>query len=122
MCCLCLTLLAEDDATGGAKKKGAAGKAGAKGGGSHKPPKSRWQRLSKVLFGWTNSTFKVNGKKLLPHNAVLWKFMVRHTAWWHGGGGVESCAKGQEWLAEVLRAMVCHALGQTMLCAVHDQA
>jgi hypothetical protein len=78
-CCLPPTLLAEDDAIGGAKKKGAAGKAGAKGGSSHKPPKSRWQRLSKVLFGWTNSTFKVNGKKLLPHNAVLWKFMVRRT-------------------------------------------
>jgi hypothetical protein len=76
-CCLSLALPAEDDATGGTKKKGAAGKGGAKGGGAHKPPKSRWQQLSKLLFGWASTTFKVNGKKLLPHNAVLWRFMVR---------------------------------------------
>jgi hypothetical protein len=83
--CSCLKLMysshisacppAEDYPAGGAKKKGAAGKAGAKAG-AHKPPKSAWQRASKLLFGWTNSTFKVNGKKLLPHNAVLWRFMV----------------------------------------------
>eukprot|EP00883_Tetradesmus_obliquus_P002715 jgi/Sobl393_1/12921/SZX78204.1 len=71
----------EDDVTGGARKKGAASKAGGAKGGSHKPPKSAWQRASKLLFGWANTTFKVNGKKLLPHNAVLWRFMVPLLLW-----------------------------------------
>jgi hypothetical protein len=80
--CLLIYPPAEDDAAGGAKKKGAASKAGAKGPGHAKPPKTFWQRANKLLFSWTSSTFKVNGKKLLPHNAVLWRFMVRTVLRW----------------------------------------
>jgi hypothetical protein len=49
-----------------------------------KPPVSKFAALRhsayKALFGWLYSKFKRNGKKLLPSNSVLWKFMVRGAA------------------------------------------
>jgi hypothetical protein len=41
-----------------------------------------------MLFGWTRTTHKVNGKKLLPYTAFLWKYMVRVGGWLGGGGGL----------------------------------
>jgi hypothetical protein len=77
---------ADDDSvptTGGKAGKGGKSAAGAKGGaaaaattGTKRKAKSTWQRAHKLLFGWMSATFKVNGKKLLPHTAFLWRFMV----------------------------------------------
>lgn len=41
-----------------------------------KQPKTLLQKINFFLFGWADSTFKVNGKKLMPHNVMLWRFMV----------------------------------------------
>lgn len=39
------------------------------------------KRASKVLLGWLDPRFRRNGKKLVPSNTILWKFMV--------GGGLQ---------------------------------
>lgn len=41
-----------------------------------KKPKSVWQKANKLLFGWSRTVFKVNGKKLEPCSHILWRFMV----------------------------------------------
>ena len=33
-------------------------------------------RLHKKVFGWMEGKFKINGKKLVPNDYVIWKFMV----------------------------------------------
>lgn len=42
-----------------------------------KTHKTRWARINKFLFGWINTTYKINGKRLIPHNHILWRIMVR---------------------------------------------
>lgn len=72
---------ASEGGEGKKKLTGAGGKGGkSTGGAAHKTPKTRWQQLNKLLFGWANTTFKINGKKLVPHSAVILKFMVRAAA------------------------------------------
>jgi len=81
----------EDDAPSGAakKKKGltSLSKAGAASAAlaGKKKAKTMWQRMTKFLFSWARTTFKVNGKKLLPHTTFLWRYMV-------SGRGSCSCA------------------------------
>lgn len=40
-----------------------------------------YKALYKRILGWAHTKFKINGKKLLPHDAVIWKFMVSLV--WH---------------------------------------
>lgn len=54
-----------------------------------KAAKSVWQRANKFLFGWTRTTLKINGKKLLPNTVFLARFMVSEIYSWElteGGG------------------------------------
>lgn len=77
---LCCCFPAEDDDTKEApsskKRSPAVGNKGKPATEKPKAPKTKWQKIDKFLFGWASSTFKINGKKLMPHNAVLWRFMV----------------------------------------------
>ncbi|KAF8055488.1 tmcC [Scenedesmus sp. PABB004] len=71
---------AEDDGPSRRQKLAAGrGKPGALAG--HKAPRSRWAGVGKFLFGWASTTFKINGKKLVPHSGVLWRFMVPLLLW-----------------------------------------
>eukprot|EP00775_Hariotina_reticulata_P003515 gene3515-3785_t len=48
----------------------------------HKKPKSFWQYINKKFFGFlVRPKFKVNGKKLVPYNVILYKFMIPLVLW-----------------------------------------
>eukprot|EP00775_Hariotina_reticulata_P001355 gene1355-1696_t len=45
-------------------------------------PKTFWLNISTIMLAfWVRPNFKVNGKKLVPHNVVLYKFMIPLVLW-----------------------------------------
>jgi len=39
------------------------------------------QKLNKALFGWMTSTMKINGKKLVPNNSMVLRFIIPLLFW-----------------------------------------
>lgn len=81
---------ADEDEDGKARRRGAkpSGKAGgASGSGAgaagaaKKQPKTWYQKAWRLLTGWMASVVRLNGKKLLPSNAVVVRMMAPLVLW-----------------------------------------